>query len=145
MASKPKPRAKSKANPLTKGKAGRDARWIREASAILDEMETWDPDDPRLAPFKTKNWRRKGFPLGCAMGPLYRGPKTIAVLALVVLVGGCLGNGNHSTPAHLDRHAIIDELSETNAHLDRQRDTRHSVEKYRPDLWNRFFARPPAR
>jgi len=57
--------------------------WIARTSRILDDMEKWDPDDPRLAPFKTLNWRRKGFPLGARMGPLYRGPKTIAVLALV--------------------------------------------------------------
>ena len=45
--------------------------WIARTSRILDDMETWDPDDPRLAPFKTKNWIAKGFPLGCAMGPLF--------------------------------------------------------------------------
>ena len=46
--------------------------WIARTSKILDDLETWDPDDPRLAPFKTENWRRKGFPLGAAMGPLFK-------------------------------------------------------------------------
>ena len=40
----------------------RQAAWVRRTSKILDDLETWDPDDPRLAPFKTKNWIDKGWP-----------------------------------------------------------------------------------
>ncbi len=32
-----------------------DEEFVAEASRILDDMEKWDPDDPRLAPFKTRN------------------------------------------------------------------------------------------
>ncbi len=52
----------------------KQCEWIAESNRILDDMETWDPDDPRLAPFKTRNWRRKGFPLGAHMGPLFHEP-----------------------------------------------------------------------
>ena len=40
----------------------RQAAWVRRTSKILDDLETWDPDDPRLAPFKTKNGIDKGWP-----------------------------------------------------------------------------------
>ena len=36
--------------------------WIAEASRILDEVDAMDPNDPSLAPFKTKNWLDKGWP-----------------------------------------------------------------------------------
>ena len=39
-----------------------DAEWIAECSRILDEVEKMDPNDPSLAPFKTKNWLDKGWP-----------------------------------------------------------------------------------
>ena len=51
-----------------------EKKFVEESSKILDDLETWDPDDPRLAPFQTLNWRRKGFPLGAAMGPLFHEP-----------------------------------------------------------------------
>ena len=130
MAAKPKPRAESKAKPLTKGKAMRDARWVREARAILDEMERNPPSKESLAPWRTENWRRKGE-------GMLQGLKPIAVLALVALVAGCLGRGD---PAHLDRLRVLDELRETNYRLEQQRDTRHPVERYRPDIWRRMFA-----
>lgn len=130
MATKPKPRAESKAKPLTKGKAVRCARWVREASRALDEMERNPPSEESLAPFKTRNWIRKGE-------GMLAGLKPIAVLALVLILAGCLGRGD---PAHLDRLRVLDELRETNYRLEQQRDTRHSVEKYRPDIWNRMFA-----
>ncbi len=36
--------------------------WIAETNRILDEVEAMDPNDPSLAPFKTKNWLDKGWP-----------------------------------------------------------------------------------
>ncbi len=36
--------------------------WIAETNRILDEVEAMDPNDPSLAPFKTKNWIDKGWP-----------------------------------------------------------------------------------
>ncbi len=131
---KPKSCAESKANPLTKGKARRGgksgAEFVREASAILDEMERNPPSKESLAPFRTKNWIRKGE-------GMLRGLKPIACLALVVLVAGCLGRGD---PARLDRLRVLDALGEINYQLERDQDTRHSVERYRPDIWNRMFA-----
>ena len=112
----------------------RDARWIREASAILDEMERNPPSKESLAPFRTKNWIAKGRG--------FLGIKNLACLALVVLLAGCLGRGN---AVNLHELRVLDELRETNYRLEQQRDTRHPVEKYRPDIWNRMFARPPAR
>ena len=134
MAPKPKPRSESKANPLTKGKARRGgksgAEFVREASAILDEMERNPPSKESLAPFRTKNWIRKGE-------GMLAGLKPIACLAFVALVAGCLGSGD---PARLDRLRVLDELGEINYQLEGDRDTRHSVERYRPDIWNRMFA-----
>ncbi len=92
MAPNPQSRAESKAKPLTKGKARRDARWIREASAILDEMERNPPSKESLAPFRTKNWIRKGE-------GMLQGLKPVACLALVVLLAGCLGRGDLLRPA----------------------------------------------
>ena len=122
---------------MTPKRKPREPKWITRARKALDEVEKMDPNDPSLAPFKTRSWARKGWPLGKAMGPLYRGPKTIACLALVVLVAGCLGRGD---PAHLDRLRVLDELRQINYQLEQQRDTRHPVERYRPDIWNRMFA-----
>lgn len=39
-------------------------KWIAETSKILDRVDKMDPNDPALAPFKTKNWINKGWPLG---------------------------------------------------------------------------------
>ena len=64
------------------------------------------------------------------------------LLLILLLLGGCLGR---SDPARLDRLRVLDELRQINYQLERDRDTRHSVERYRPDIWNRLFARPPAR
>ena len=114
---------------LTKAKA----RWIREASAILDAMERNPPSRAMLAPFRTASWIAKGR-------GMLAGLKPIAVLALVILLAGCLGRGD---PAHLDRLRVLDELRETNYRLEQQRDTRHPVERYRPDIWNRMFDRRP--
>ncbi len=72
--------------------------WVARSSRILDDMEKWDPDDPRLAPFKTKNWIDKGK-------GMLRGLKPIAVVVLLAL-GGCTEGwlesfasaaGDHST------------------------------------------------
>ena len=123
-------RAESKAKTLIKGKAMRGPRWVREASAILDEMERNPPSKESLAPWRTRNWIRKGE-------GMLQGLKPIAVLALVVLVGGCLGRGD---PAHLDRLRALDELRQINFTLEQDRDTRHPVEIARPDIWNRMFA-----
>ena len=60
------------------------------------------------------------------------------LLLILLLLGGCLGRGD---PARLDRLRVLDELGEINYQLERDRDTRHSVEKYRPDIWNRMFDR----
>ncbi len=38
----------------------KSAQWVREASAILDAMERNPPSEKSLAPFKTRNWIRKG-------------------------------------------------------------------------------------
>ena len=119
---------------MAKPKEKPDPRWIREASAILDEMERNPPSKESLAPFRTKNWIAKG------QGWLLLKP--VACLALVVLLAGCLGRGN---AVNLHELRVLDELRETNYRLEQHRDTRHSVEKYRPDIWNRFFTRPPAR
>ncbi len=44
-------------------------KWIAETSKILDRVDAMDPNDPKLAPFKTLNWIRKGWPLGRTWGP----------------------------------------------------------------------------
>ncbi len=59
------------------------------------------------------------------------------LLLTLLLLGGCLGR---SDPARLDRLRVLDELGEINYQLKRDQDTRHSVERYRPDIWNRMFA-----
>ena len=58
-----------------------DAEWVREASAILDEMEKHPPSKESLAPFRTKNWIAKGK-------GMLRGLKPIALVVLLAL-GGC--------------------------------------------------------
>ncbi len=50
------------------------ARWVREASAILDEMERNPPSKESLAPFRTKNWIRKGEGMLAGLRPV-RGKK----------------------------------------------------------------------
>ena len=52
-----------------------DAQLVAEGKRILDEVDAMDPDDPSLAPWQTENWRRKGWPLGKAMGPLFKPKK----------------------------------------------------------------------
>ncbi len=44
-------------------------KWIKETSAILDAMERNPPSKESLAPFRTRNWIRKGWILGRPMGP----------------------------------------------------------------------------
>ena len=71
---------------MAKPKEKRDPLWIREARAIMDEMERNPPSEEELAPFRTKNWIEKGRG--------FLGIKHLACLALVVLLAGCLGRGN---------------------------------------------------
>lgn len=106
-----------------------DAEIVAENNRILDEVDAMDPNDPSLAPFKTKNWIDKGR-------GMLQGLKPIAVLALVVLLAGCLGRGN---AVNLHELRVLDELRETNYRLEQQRDTRHPVEIARPDIWNRLM------
>ncbi len=118
-------------------KKPQDPKWITEARKALDEMETWDSDDPhiaaRIAPFRTQNWIRKGW-------GMLAGLKPIAVVVLLAL-GGCTqgwlaswapSGGAHST-TYIGGRAI------TTYHYPAP-DTRHSVERWRPDIWNRMFA-----
>lgn len=44
-------------------------KWIKDTSALLDVVDAMDPNDPALAPFKTRNWIRKGWILGRTWGP----------------------------------------------------------------------------
>ncbi len=39
-----------------------DAELVAEGRKILDEVDKMDPNDPSLAPFRTKNWLDKGWP-----------------------------------------------------------------------------------
>ena len=39
-----------------------DAEILAENNRILNAVEKWDPGDPRIAPFRTKNWLDKGWP-----------------------------------------------------------------------------------
>ncbi len=47
-----------------------DPRWVREASAILDEMERNPPSEESLAPFRTKNWIDKGEGMLAGLRPV---------------------------------------------------------------------------
>ncbi len=58
------------------------------------------------------------------------------LLIILLLLGGCLGRGD---PAHLHELRVLDELRQINYQLERDRDTRHPVERYRPDIWRRMF------
>ncbi len=115
---------------MPKPKEKPDPRWVREASAILDEMERNPPSKESLAPWRTDSLRRKGE-------GMLRGLKPIACLALVVLVAGCLGRDN---AVNLHELRVLDELRQINFTLEQGRDTRHPVEIARPDIWNRMFA-----
>lgn len=46
------------------------ARWIREASAILDAMERNPPSRASLAPWRTKNWIAKGEGMLAGLKPV---------------------------------------------------------------------------
>ncbi len=105
------------------------ARWVREASAILDEMEKHPPSEEELAPFRTKTWIAKGRG--------FLGIKHLGCLALIVLLAGCLGRDNS---VNLFELRVLDELRQINFTLEQGRDTRHPVEIARPDIWNRMFA-----
>ena len=74
-------------------KKPRDPKWITEARKALDEMETWDSDDPhiaaRIAPFRTQNWIRKGW-------GMLAGLKPIAVVVLLAL-GGAVHRAGSAT------------------------------------------------
>ena len=111
----------------------REPKWITRAREALDLMERHPPSEEELAPWRTKNWIAKGE------GMLW-GLKPIAVLALVALVAGCLGRGN---AVNLHELRVLDELRQINFTLEQGRDTRHPVERYRPDIWNRMFDRRP--
>jgi hypothetical protein len=47
---------------MTRKRKPREPKWITRARKALDEVEKMDPNDPSLAPFKTKNWLDKGWP-----------------------------------------------------------------------------------
>ncbi len=110
-----------------------DAEIVAENNRILDEVDKMDPNDPSLAPFRTKNWLAKGE-------GMLAGLKPVAVVVLLAL-GGCAegwlesfapAGGAHST-TYIGGRAI------TTYHYPAP-DTRHSVERWRPDIWNRMFA-----
>ena len=140
MAPKPKPRSESKANPLTKGKARRGgksgAEFVREASAILDEMERNPPSEESLAPFRTKNWIDKGE-------GMLRGLKPIAVVVLLAL-GGCtqgwLADWGPDQAPHSSTYVPGQGIVRT-YHYGLPRDPLGSVHEFRPDIYYRMFPR----
>ncbi|MCZ6465805.1 MAG: hypothetical protein O6829_00825 [Alphaproteobacteria bacterium] len=136
---KPKSCAESKANPLTKGKARRGgksgAEFVREASAILDEMERNPPSKESLAPFRTKNWIRKGE-------GMLQGLKPIAVVVLLVL-GGCapgwLADWAPDQSPHSSTYVPGQGIVRTYHYGTTPRDPLGSVHEFRPDIYRRFY------
>ena len=117
-------------------KKPQDPKWITEARKALDEMETWDSDDPhiaaRIAPFRTQNWIRKGW-------GMLAGLKPIAVVVLLAL-GGC-------GPGWLEDWAPLSGAHSTTYVNGRAITTYHypapdplgSVHEFRPDIYRRFY------
>lgn len=115
-------------------KKPQDPKWITEARKALDEMETWDSDDPhiaaRIAPFRTQNWIRKGW-------GMLAGLKPIACLVLVALVAGCLGREDPGGRARFDRFQILNEIRWIREnHIG---DPLGPVHEARPDIYHGFF------
>ena len=107
----------------------RDPKWIARAREVLDAMERRPPSAKELAPFRSKNWIDKG------QGWLRLKP--VACLALLILLAGCAGIGDPGVAARMDRHQIIDSLTQIEKRL--ERDPQGPIHMTRPRLYHDFF------
>ncbi len=120
-------------------------KWIRETSAILDEMERNPPSKESLAPFRTRNWIRKGE-------GMLRGLKPIAVILLFVFVGGCAAWDEYVRLVTAPYRGVPYSVTwdaETGRSIRTyhygQRDPLGSVHQYRPDIYHGFYGPHGAR
>ena len=116
----------------------REPEWITEAREALDAMERHPPSEKELAPFRTKTWIAKGE------GMLV-GLKPIAVVVLLAL-GGCTEGWLESFASAAGDHSttFVGGRAITTYHYPPP-DSRHSVERLRPDIWFRMFKGPRPR
>ncbi len=121
---------------MTRTRKPREPKWITRARKALDEVEKMDPNDPSLAPFRTKNWIRKGEGMVAGLKPI------ACLVIMLAMVAGCTraqwaawapSGGAHST-TYIDGRAI------TTYHYPAP-DPLGSVHEFRPDIYYRMFPR----